>query len=293
MSSTDEAPREEADCPVCAGHALPDASARAFLGLEAAGHPCIVLHCPSCGVRWLDPYPPPTGPQLYDYAYYESPEQGPRYSAQKREMAGCYAERAHHFRSLGVTAGLLDVGCGTGDFLIAAREAGIFGRGAELSEYAAITAAQAGLDVWHGALDTFPSEMQSHAALHCSHVLEHVEDLHLFLGRVHDLLVPGAPVYFEVPLQFDGVLDRLKAWRGQRYPFSVFSIHHHYFSTPQSLRAALEANGFAIDAVNTFLASRHSGRDPGLPKWAVQSLLWAADRIASAGDVIAVWGRRR
>lgn len=279
-------------CPVCGGQAHPDPRARAFLGLTAVDHPCSVQRCVVCGTRWLDPFPAPVGAQLYDFAYYESPEEGHLYSQQTRQMMSLYAERAHRFRDLGVTRGLLDVGCGTGEFLLAAREAGIAGQGVELSDYAAGVAEAAGLQVWHGDLDGLQSASGSFAGLHCSHVLEHVLDAHAFLSRAHALLQPDAPVYFEVPLQFDGVLERIEAIRDRNCAYSAYSIHHHYFFTPGSLRALLVGSGFHVDALTTFLPGRRAGRPEGLRKWALQSLLWAADRFASAGDVIAVWGRR-
>lgn len=279
-------------CPVCGGQASPDLRARAFLGLTDVDHPCSVQRCVVCGTRWLDPFPAPVGAQLYDRAYYESPEEGHLYSQQARQLMPLYAERARRFRALGVTGGLLDVGCGTGEFLLAAREVGIAGQGVELSSYAAGVAEAAGLQVWHGDLDSLPAAPGSFAALHCSHVLEHVLDAHAFLSRVHTLLQPGAPVYFEVPLQFDGVLERIEAMRGRNCAYSAYSIHHHYFFTPRSMRALLTDRGFQVEALTTFLPARRAGRAAGVRKWALQSLLWAADRLASAGDVIAVWGRR-
>ncbi len=279
------------ECPVCGGDPQRDEVARSMLGLDS-GHPCVVWRCASCGTRWLAPFPSPVGAELYDHSYYESPEEGHLYSVQTQQMIICYKQRARHFRALGVANGLLDVGCGTGDFLLAARDEGVLGVGVELSSYAAEIAARSGLDVWRGDLHGFPGRVGGYSAVHCSHVLEHAYDARAFLGRIHDLLEPGAPFYFEVPLQFDGILDRIKRWRGESYPYSVYSIHHHYFFTVRSFCALLHSCGFVVDSCTTYLPSRRAARPPSLRKWALQSLLWAADRVGLGGDVISVWGHR-
>jgi 2-polyprenyl-3-methyl-5-hydroxy-6-metoxy-1,4-benzoquinol methylase len=123
-------------------------------------------------------------------------------------------------------------------------------------------------------------------------VLEHVPDAHAFLEQLRNLLRPAAPVYIEVPQQFDSILDRIARRLGRKNCYSEYSIHHHYFFSPNALTALLEANGFEITSMTSFLRCRRQGRRSGPRKWALQTLLQVANILGRRGDVIAVWARR-
>jgi 2-polyprenyl-3-methyl-5-hydroxy-6-metoxy-1,4-benzoquinol methylase len=293
-NSQNEAPNTSINCPVCRSLASSDLAAWKALALAKAPRTYTVMRCPRCRLRWLDPFPTEEDYQdIYNTDYYDSPQgEGASYAQEKEELVLCYANIADRFKQLGITQELLDVGCGTGEFLTVAKAAGIRCSGIEPSNHAATVATSRGHIVWHGSIEDTPAQPSSVEAAHCSHVLEHVPDVHDFLERLASLLVPGAPVYLEVPLQFDGILDRLQKGFRKRRHFTVHSIHHHYFFTPDSLRRVLREHGFEIMNLTTFLPCRRAKRPSGPRKWALQSFLWMADRLSQSGDVISVWARR-
>lgn len=281
-------------CPLCGGASLPDRSAHAQLGLGGAPREYTVLLCPACRMRWLTPTPGADDFQtIYDADYYRSRHANDFSFAEKAALlAQCYTQIAAQFKSLGVSEGLLDAGCGRGEFLAAAVQAGIGCEGVEPSAYAASEARKLGVPVWQGTLLDLPAEDGRYAAAYCGHVLEHVGDAHEFLDRLQRLLKPGAPVYLEVPLQFDGIIDLIDRARGRRMAYSDYSIHHHYFFSPKALSRLLARHDFEIRSLTTFLPCRRAARGPGLRKLALQSLLWAADAFFQRGDVISVWAHR-
>jgi 2-polyprenyl-3-methyl-5-hydroxy-6-metoxy-1,4-benzoquinol methylase len=282
------------NCPVCRSLASPDRAVWEALALAHAPRTYTVMRCPCCRLRWLDPFPTEKDYQaIYNTDYYESPQgDGVSYAQEKEELSLCYTNIANRFKELGISQKLLDIGCGTGEFLTAAKATGIRCSGIEPSNHAATVATSRGHTVWHGSIEDVPAQPSSVEAAHCSHVLEHVPDAHRFLERLANLLVPGAPVYLEVPLQFDGILDRLQKLRWKRMQFTVHSIHHHFFFTPDSLTRLLREHGFEIMGLTTFVPCRRFKRPSGPRKWALQSFLWMADRLSHSGDVISVWARR-
>ncbi len=281
-------------CPICSSTARQDQKSYLELALNQAPKPYEIFHCKGCGLRWMSPHPTPDDYQtIYDSSYYESEqEMGGSYREEKLELLPCYSNLAKRFQSFGITSKLLDIGCGTGDFLISAQEHGISGTGVEPSRHACQQAAAAGLTVHEGTLSDLSPDNGPYAAVHCSHVLEHVPDAHAFIEQIKDITQPGAPVYIEVPIQFDGLLDMINRLRRQQRRYSDHSIHHHYFFTPKAIKQLLTAHGFEIISLTTFLPCRRALRKSGLRKWLLQSLLWMADHIKQRGDVISVWARR-
>lgn len=282
-----------AHCPICASQASPDPRAHADLALDKAPNTYIIWRCTGCGLRWMFPHTTPDDYQtIYDHDYYESRQEGGfTYRAEKQELFPCYASIAEHFLSIGIKDRLLDIGCGTGDFLLTAKKFGISGEGIEPSAYAAQKARENGLSVQQGVLSDLPAT-KIYAAACCSHVLEHVPDANSFMEKLKSILEPDAPLYIEVPIQFDGLLDHINRLRGQRRNYSDFSIHHHYFFTPDALKRLLQAHGFDVVSLATFLPCRRAQRPPRPRKWVLQTLLWVGDRLGQRGDVISAWVRR-
>lgn len=282
-------------CPICQGSAFLDQRAHYELALDQAPTNYKMMRCAGCGLRWMTPYPNPEDYQtLYDNDYYEALQEGGlSYPEEKQELLPCYSRIANRFSAFGVTKGLLDVGCGTGEFLVAAKANGIQGNGVEPSAYAAEKAAEKGFHIVNGVLADLLPVSEPYSAVHCSHVLEHVPDADRFMDELKSVMALGAPLYIEVPRQFDGVLDVMHRIRGYRRGYSDYSIHHHYFFTPKAIKLLLGAHGFEILSMTTYLPCRRAMRKRSVRMFALQSALWLADRLAGRGDVISVWARRR
>ena len=134
---------------------------------------------------------------------------------------------------------LLDIGCGNGDFLVSAREAGWEVLGIEPDSKAADAARQRGLDVTVGTVDLLAGESDCFDAITLSHVIEHVHEPKQLLQAVQRLLKPGGVVYIDTPnINSHGAYLFKKNWRGIEAP------RHLVLFNPASLSDLLVATGF-------------------------------------------------
>lgn len=161
---------------------------------------------------------------------------------------------------------LLDIGCWTGSFLLAARERGWQTVGVEPSRWAAAQAQVEGLDVRLGQLDEVSLPAASFDCVVACDVLEHLADPGAALARMHRLLAPGGSLFLTVP----DAGSRLARLMGRRW-WSVMPMHVQYF-TRNSMRLLLEQSGFEVLLQDThakvftagYYAERLSGYSPQL-----------------------------
>lgn len=136
-------------------------------------------------------------------------------------------------------ARLLDIGCGNGEFLARARDAGWEGIGVEPDPHAAEAARGRGLKVIEGGLERLDAPDGSFDGITLSHVIEHLHQPAGTLRRCHRLLRPGGWIWIETPnLESSGHRRYGAAWRGLEPP------RHLVLFTRDSLRGALERCGF-------------------------------------------------
>jgi SAM-dependent methyltransferase len=143
---------------------------------------------------------------------------------------------------------VLDLGCGTGRFVAALRDAGADAVGVELAE-TALRRARAnapGADLRLVEPDgSLPLDHGSVDLVWCSEVLEHVADTEHLLLEVRRVLRPGGRLLVTVPFhgRVKGALIALLRFDAHFDPLG----QHLRFYTARSLRATLERSGF--DAV--------------------------------------------
>ena len=134
---------------------------------------------------------------------------------------------------------VLDVGCGNGDFLEAARDAGWTAVGLEPDPAAAALCRVRGLDVRVGSLETLGAEATGFRAITLNHVIEHLHAPREALARVFSLLQPGGMLYLDTPnADSRGAARFGRHWRGLEPP------RHLVLFTPASLQALLAQLGF-------------------------------------------------
>ena len=141
-----------------------------------------------------------------------------------------------------------DVGCTYGMNLVFAA-AGSYG--VEIEEYPARFAKSIGLEVERRNIFDDISDLPKVEVVWCSAVLEHVESPHIFLRKLHQLLIPNGMVIVFVPT--------VPAFPALRYltPIKKYLTGHLYSDhinafTPETLRFFCERAGFKTIETSPF-----------------------------------------
>jgi len=136
-------------------------------------------------------------------------------------------------------ARLLDIGCGNGAFVRAARGWGWDAEGVDPDPNAVTVGQQVGLPITVGSLPKLSYPRASFAAVTMSHSIEHLHDPVAGLHEVHRILQPGGTVWINTPnLGSRGYRIFGPNWRGLEPP------RHLVLFTAASLMSALSRAGF-------------------------------------------------
>lgn len=218
---------------------------------------------PSYGFRRLDPVPSPAElDAFYAERYMELIEAGGRAPEIRRLLAAgperdaelawitstLYADvDAGLLDAAGARGRLVDVGCGTGDFLDLARARGWEVQGVEPSGLASQRARDRGLDVFHGTLERFlDADAGGFAALTLLNVLEHVPDPIGYVRHCRRLLAPRGAIAIVVPNDFSEIQAAAAAALGAETPWWIAAPDHINYFDFASLERLLAGEGFAI-----------------------------------------------
>ena len=144
-----------------------------------------------------------------------------------------------HLRKQG-TPRLLDVGCGTGEFLVRMRDAGWDVRGIEPDPASVEVARAKGLDVQQAGLDEARLEEGSFDAITLNHVIEHLHDPGRAIERACGLLRPGGALWLATPN-----IDALGHERFGPDWFGLDPPRHLVLFTPRGLEGLLRRAGFS------------------------------------------------
>ena len=159
---------------------------------------------------------------------------------------------------------VLDIGCASGDYLVALRRLGWQVYGIEMDAGAAEYARERfGLSIRTGcAEDTLSDFPDAHFdVVTMWHVLEHLFEPSRVLKEVRRTLKPGGILMLELPN-----LDSLTASLLGEYWFPLEIPRHLYHFTPQTLRAILTKTGFRLNRLTSVAA-------PAEIVWSLQ-LIW-------------------
>ncbi len=218
--------------------------------------------CATCGFELVEPRP--SDEMLA--AFYEAQDytaHEPVDDAAARRRAAGQLQLIEEAGGVLAGASLLDVGCGGGQLLAAARAKGAKVCGVDPAAHAHAACRQQGIHVVPQ-LDDLGG--QRFDGIVMSHVLEHVPDVLGTLAELHGRLRAEGWLCLEVPNR-DSLRARLspqavtKLGADERH--RAFPIHLSYF-TPATLEKALAAAGFAVTA----MTSAGLGVDALWPRWA-------------------------
>lgn len=150
-------------------------------------------------------------------------------------------------RNVPAAGEVLDVGCGSGEFLMVAREAGFGPHGFDpLPDAVRLASEERGLDVVVATLEEYGEPEPRFDVVTALHVLEHVPDVQGFLRRSAAWVRPGGHVLIEVPNYASRARRRrLANWSGLR------PLEHVTHFTPDTLTRAFRRAGLTPVAIET------------------------------------------
>jgi SAM-dependent methyltransferase len=180
------------------------------------GRQFAVLKCDACGVGVTDPFPEQLGP--YYAGYY-----GSRHSVTASFCAKRRIALVTKMAGKGQGKRLLDVGCGEGTFLRAARACGWKAVGTELNPD---PARRLGFDVF-GSLEEC-ADQGPFSCVTLWHSLEHMFDPRAVMGRIRQLVAADGIVLIAVP-DFEGLQS--KAFRESWLHLDVPRHLYHFTAT--------------------------------------------------------------
>lgn len=231
------------ECPVCAGKVFePFIICKDF---TVSGEKYSIVKCTSCGFLFTNPRPG----AMEIGKYYESEE----YISHSNSKEG-FLNKIYQFvrkkaiadkikliqgENKGLEKKILDIGCGTGEFLQACKENGWKSRGVEPNEkartFAQITYGLNILDETQlkALQDTF-------SIITMWHVLEHVHELQERVMQLNKLLKTGGTAIIAVPNPTSAdALNYKEFWAAYDVP------RHLYHFSPSSIKNLFSRHGFS------------------------------------------------
>ncbi|MGP1383593.1 MAG: methyltransferase domain-containing protein [Thainema sp.] len=208
-----------------------------------------LLLCSECNVVFYAPRP--TLQELEDY--YNSPQYrkdyqtscmtGPEFAETRYKQFVFFLNKyGSSLSSKKTQLRLLDVGCGTGDFLHFSAQHGWQVEGVEISDMAACQASKLlGKDCIHvGTINTAALPANTYDVVTSYHVIEHLLDPISMLQHIYEVLRPGGVIFLETPnINSLGAKIRREKWS------QIIPPEHINYFNPSSVRYALERVGFS------------------------------------------------
>jgi 2-polyprenyl-3-methyl-5-hydroxy-6-metoxy-1,4-benzoquinol methylase len=170
--------------------------------------------CGKCRSAYLDPRPTPQTIGLAYESYYTHASEAEKDEGVAPANPSMRVRLTNKVRSLlyggegkmrflrrpdGEHPKVLDLGCGSGDWLVKARAAGWMPYGSDPDPNAVLTAQRQGLEVRQGGVEAWQDVNSFFDAVTMSHVIEHVHDPRQVLAAVLKLLRPGGQLFIETP----------------------------------------------------------------------------------------------
>lgn len=208
--------------------------------------PFAVVRCPRCRLVFVSPRLRPAALQeVYDdVGYFDGGVYGEQRSVAMRLQRTWTRGRLALLPRPAPGVKLLEIGCGYGHFLVAAREKGYAVAGVELSRPATAHARERfGLDVTPGQLAAaaLPGGFDVIAAWD---TLEHVPDPVAFLRTARDLLAPGGLLAFSTPY-----ISSLPARLLRQRWWTLKPAEHIWHFTPAHHRLVFARAGLTVTRV--------------------------------------------
>lgn len=183
-------------------------------------------------------------------------------------------------------ARVLDVGCGNGEFLVAARERGFEARGLDFSDAARDACARRGVPAERGDFLTHAFD-RPFEAITLWDVIEHLDHPHAFAVRARALLAPGGLFVLKVPCYPRGAVDLAR--RVPRVAGALLSAPAHVqFFRPDTVARLLRRAGFDDVRVEPIAPMRSATRTGSPWKRVKRGVILGLMRLTDVRSVLVV-----
>lgn len=250
--------------------------------------------CLNCGMSYL--HPMPTFEELREY--YESDYDIilDRNCQSYLKGSGYITNQLVAFEKYVRKGRLLDVGCGTGNFVFRARELGWDAYGVEISKrHSDFLRYELRLNVVNSCVEEVDFGPDFFDVVILNHVLEHLFDPKMVLKKIYGCLKKGGILALYVPNEFGCLYSRLMLnnllfyWQPRERP-----TDHLYFFNKKTIRRLLRSMGYRIvdlTTENLRINTNHKNRY-GLAGDTVKKMYcWLAD-LLRMGDVMNIIAKK-
>jgi SAM-dependent methyltransferase len=220
--------------------------------------------------------------RVYESAEYEEAQVNPLKAAVDPEEFLRHSTYAPFFREIPMKTGdsLLDVGCGVGRFLIAARSVGWKTRGIDVSKKAVeIGVSETGLELSCESLEELQAAKNRFHAVTAFEVLEHVREPVELIRAAFELLHDGGWFFCTVPNRESRTVQTIQR------PDWLPPVHLQYY-TRLAIERLLERAGGRNIRTGFITNRRHPRRLRGKVRYALERLFSPQARV----DPLGIWG---
>ncbi len=138
---------------------------------------------------------------------------------------------------------LLEIGVGSGSFLVYSQAHGFSPLGCDLSSTICLRVERdTGISMHCGPLESLP-EQQRFDVIVMNHVLEHVSDPVTLLKAIQTRMNPGGVLHLAVP--------NVAAWEARLSGWNSYEPYHLLYFTPKTLQIAAEKAGLQVQRLST------------------------------------------
>lgn len=193
--------------------------------------------------------------------------------------------RLYHLPKLWHGARLLDVGCGSGNFLLDADEIGWSVVGVDPDPEATKRASELGLRVWRGDIGDLPQEEGQFDVVSLSHVIEHVHKPSKLIANAFERIRPGGYIFIDTPNK-DAFGHHVygRDWRGLETPRHLvlmnWELVEEMLKTTGFHRLTRKVRGDNYRALATESKIIRQRRNPNA-SYCVALREWSLDRLAN------------
>lgn len=139
---------------------------------------------------------------------------------------------------------LFDLGAGWGHFLVAAKQEGYQIYGVEVSKYQYIYAKEnLNLPVDH--IDFFKMEKRQFDIITMWDVLEHIDEVDLFVGKCSEMINKNGYLILQVP-QIDSFIAKMK-----KENWNMMGLDHVNYFSKKTITLVLEKHGFEVQRIKS------------------------------------------